>query len=745
MTRARSSILVLLALAGLSVSARAQDRSDALRTELTSVERRTADTSAPPRDREQSADRAIELRRQLISQVPESDPRLPEMLAAQGAALLDRLSRDGADSAMLFGLPTPAQKQLVHASALEAESVLARGATLAEALRDRLGGATSDKPGAPEADQLASVRFPFFRARTEVLMAAQDPAARTTLGGRAADRLSRMTLVSPSAEAARRATLAAALIERADPPALSDLQSAAEEVGWVITSSEAASAAPAVRIEAWQALIHIAASQSRLDAVLNEADAALKKRPFIDPQGRVDALAAVLIADATTRVLWEQGVRERRAEALARATKVQESLLARTDLSIRAETLAPLVFDKLAALDLPAESGLSRPSIVTLARAVVAARDPSRREIALAEFQRLADDPESGAYAADALWERCVMLLQPPKGRTQAPDAARLEAVRSLIALARRFPDHARAPEALSAALLHARALAGIESPAGEAPIEAGTRAAAQRSYRDALLLATETLTTLPDINAWRFERARLADQDLASGAISDDDLRGAIVALREIPAEPAKPLSAENTRRLGERLQLALIDRWRERLAVLRQSGSDAEMRALAVEHLAVEAKRASDWAKERQSPLADRFRADAADALVEGGDASAANVYADLLSRNAIVPGGVSRLELGLGRALLLEAKDAEAFAALKHAAEHDDAPTDPAKPGSRPEAFWHAWTLMLETLLRQNAATDRSSAIRVHLRRLSTIDPDLGGEPWRSRLARVQESVK
>ncbi len=725
-SHARFAVVAALAIAGVAV---AQDRGESVRAELSAAERRAADAAAPLREREQSADRAIELRRQLIAQVPEGEASLPDLLAAQGAALMDRLSRDGADSALLFGLPTPTQRQLARQSAGEAEGLLARAATLADALLARLGGAGSDQPGASAAEQLATVRIPFFRARAEVLLARSgEGASRAQAAG---DRIARMTLVSPSAEGARRATLAAALLLRSPP----DVSAAAEEAGWVLASPEATGVPASVKVEAWQALIHIGAAQDRLDAVLEQSEKALSQKPFLDAQARVDALAAVLITDAATSALWERGAREARPEMLARACALQHALLARTDLTVRGDSLAPLVFEKLAALELPQGSTLRSPPMVALARAVIAARDPARRELALSEFQRLADDPDAGAYAADALWERCVMLLQPPKGKSQADDASRLEGVGTLMSLAERFPDHPRALEALSAALLHARALASSDVGA--------TREGGSRAYRRALLLATESFPALPDINAWRFERARLAEAGL--GSIDDDELRAAIAIVREIPAQPPKPLSGDDVRTLGERLQLALIDRWRTQARDLRTQGRDAELRTLAVERLAVEARRAADWAREHASKLADRFRFDAAEALLDAGDSGAAPLYAELLDHKAIVPGGVPGLELGLARSKLLAGKDAEAFALLKSAAEHTDAPTDSAHPASRPEAFWHAWTLMLETLQKQNGAGDRSGPIRAHLRRLTSIDPAMGGEPWASRLRRVGDAVK
>jgi hypothetical protein len=49
---------------------------------------------------------------------------------------------------------------------------------------------------------------------------------------------------------------------------------------------------------------------------------------------------------------------------------------------------------------------------------------------------------------------------------------------------------------------------------------------------------------------------------------------------------------------------------------------------------------------------------------------------------------------------------------------------------------DAYWRCWTLMLEVLAREPTSA-RRDAITAHVARLRSIDPDLGGEPWRSRI--------
>lgn len=713
--------------------------------DVRAAERRAQDPGLSVRDREALADRAIELRRALIRLTPTEDPRLSDWQAQHAASLLGRLARDASDTAVIYGLASAAQRREVEAAALEALEVLSEAQRHAEALLARLGGPGSEQAGAAEAEQLVAVRLPFFMGRAQLLRAAvSEGAERSLAASRALESVGRLALEATGPEATRRAIAAGARLLRETPVGAADAAQAADEAGWVVAQAEGAGVPMAARVEAWLALLVVAEAQGRLEAVVERFEAALRSPPLADGQGRVDALVASLGADALTRAEWSRGVREGRGELLDRALSWQTRLLSRGDLSVRAETLMPIVHEKVAGLDLPGGGGLALPPLAQLSRAIVASRDPARRGSALASLQVLGESESAGELAAEALWERAVMLLQPALGQTQASAADRAEAAEALASLADRFPQHARAGAALSASLLHARALAQGDGP--------GARA----RYRRVLALATERFHELERIDLWRYERGRLAAEDLAAGVASEDELLAAARAVREIPATPGAGLvgpsegggsgvSVGDVWRLGERLQGAVLDRWWDRVRELRARGQEGRLRSLAVDRLAVEARLAGRWASERGlSAAADRFRLDWADALVEGGDAGGREVYRSLLAGEARTPGGRARLELGLARALLAAGDEAGAFALLREASARSDAPLAASEPRSRPEVFWHSWVLMLETLGRQNADGSRSGAIRAHLRRLESIDPGLGGPPWAGRLRRVEASL-
>src|SRR5262249_7106887 len=151
----------------------------------------------------------------------------------------------------------------------------------------------------------------------------------------------------------------------------------------------------------------------------------------------------------------------------------------------------------------------------------------------------------------------------------------------------------------------------------------------------------------------------------------------------------------------------------------------------------------RASSWAGAHAPASLPRFRLDRADAMVEAGMADARAIYESILPAGAALPGGDARIRLGLARALILAGDQSAAFPHLRHVASALDAPAPAGTP--RPEYFWHAWCLMLELLADQNKDGARSGSIRAQIRRLETIDPELGGEPWRGRIKGVGKRVE
>ena len=694
----------------------------ALVSELEATQRRAGDKLASLREREQAADKAMELRARVIEAAEAGDERLPGWLLDSAAGELARLGRDGSDTAVLFGIPLPAQRDAVQQGAEQAVRLLDRAASAIRARATALADAPAEDPAKAHVEQERTVRIPFFAARAHVLLAAcATGKERSRQAQTAFDAVGKLALSSVGPEGLRRVCVGAALLMRATPAPEADLQSAVEEFGWVLTATGAGITAT-TRAEAWFGLIAAGAAMGKLEEVLEQVRPALAKEPFVGPDGRADSLLAVLAADAMTRAWFEQGLKTGDRSMLDQAVAAQQTLLRRQDLTVRAESLRPLAFQKLHLVGQGARPGLDLPPAMDLAGAIDAARDSARRDEAIRRLAAVAESPDAGDFAADALWELAVLRLQ-----GSPPAAERDAATWALVRLAKDHATNPRAPEAMVAALSHAQALSRGRETAG-----------ADQLYREALTVAVSGFPSLNGIDVWRYEYARvLADRDEVPMA----DLRSAQGALWEVG--DGVSISAD-ARRLLERIQARLLDEAWERVDAARRAGEAEKVQEICRSEIVPEARRAVAWAAQKSVPSLDRFRADLADGLTECWDSGGRALYQELLRRSPTVPGGKPRLNLGLARSLMISGDTRNAFSILRDLATTLDTPAEGAPANSRPEPFWHAWTLMLEELSARNADAERTGTIRAHIKRLESIDPGLGGEPWRTRIARVRERV-
>lgn len=718
----RSLRLAALLSLFISLSLSLAQQPDSLPSELQATERRAADKSISLREREQASDKAIDLRKKLIAGLTPEDATLPYLLITQAAAELARLGRDGSDTAALFCIPLPAQSQTVRDTATESLQLLTQASSILDQKHKDLTAQNipTDDPRAVQLDQDRTVRVPFFASRAHILIAACSTGKdRTTHAQTAYDAIGKLTLATSGPESIRRVTLGAALLMRASPADNTDLQSAAEEFGWVLTSGPGEKPQPGAsavtRAEAWFGLVLAAAGVGKPDTVLDQFRAAQTRDPFTT-DGKPDALLTVLATDAISRAFAEHGIAHANRASLDRAVSEQQALLRRSDLGIRADALRPLAFQKLNLLAERADRKLDLPPAMDLAGAIDAARDPKRRDEAIKRLSAVAAAPDAGDFAADALWESAVLLTQ----GTPAP-IDRLVAAASLTKLARDFPNSPRANEAMSAALAYLQALARERSDSN-------------KPYLAALAVATDKYPTLPTIDTWRYEHARLI-VDLNTG-----DLQTALKVLREVNP---KATIAKEAQRLCERVQGNALDAKWSAISEARKKGQPVS--DLARQTVLPEAQRAVEWSQSHNNASLDRFRADLADALTESGDATSRQIYESLLKSKSEIPGGPPRLHLGQARALLITGDTAGAFAILRDLAAATDAAPQGQPPTSRPEPFWHAWTLMLEELSARNQDNTRTGTIRTNIKRLESIDPNLGGEPWKSRITKVQATLK
>jgi len=458
------AVITALAAPGLA----RQPQIDSLVTELTATERRAADKSASLREREQAVDKAMELRKRVIAASGTDEARLPGWLMDQAAAELARLARDGSDTAAIFAIPLPAQLDTVRESSDRALQLLSRAGSLLEARYKALAasGAPAEDPRLVQLDQDKSVRVPFFTARARVLVAACSTGKERSQNAQSAfDAIGKLSLASAGPESTRRISLGAALLMRSEPPDEQDVRSAIEEFGWVLTGGSALGGPGGVsgpaRAEAWFGLILAGAGLGKLDTVLEQFRGAMMRDPFVT-DGRADALLTVLGADAITRGWAEQGFRSRDRSKLDLAVAEQQALLRRTDLGVRVDSLRPLAFQKLYLVAARWGAVMDLPPAMDLAGAIDAARDPKRRDEAIKRLRAVADSPDAGDFAGDALWEAAVLLTQ------GAPTPAdRLAAGQLLTRLAKDFPQNPKAGDAIGAALAYLQSLSREASDPG--------------------------------------------------------------------------------------------------------------------------------------------------------------------------------------------------------------------------------------------------------------------------------------
>jgi hypothetical protein len=724
-----ASLAVLLVLCAAPANAQAPPE---LLPALAAAERRQAETSLPLREREVAMDRAIELRQQLIQSAPETDDRLPGWLMEQSAALLARLARDGADTAVLLGIPLPTQRQSAREAATEAAALLTRAQRL-------IGPAKADEERIYEQDR--TVRIPFFLARAEVLLAATaDRDSQVRHATAAGELIGPLSLAATGPEAVRRVNLGLARLLRARDA--EDAQVALDEFAWVAMREprDARAIAPITRAEAWMGLLHASAQLNRSDALLGRFHEAVEAPPFVS-QGSTDVLLTVLAADAATRALTSQALRSKDPALLEAAAREQSRLLRRSDLPLRSGALRPLVYEKLAAVAdevRRTSPDLVIPAEMQVARAVVMAREAENRDEAIVILRAVCSRPEPGDLTPDALWELAVLLSQP--ARTAPEDRA--EAAALLIRLASEYPAHTRAGEAMSAALAFAR------TSLVEAEADTPEHAAVRATYARALSVATQHYPRLPEIDLWRYERARLILEG-AQQAPGDADPIMIAATLAEAletlePVDNQNPIAVDATR-LAERIHA-------RRLEMLWRPAHEARHRgaaAAAMDLLLPPARQAAAWARASDSPMLEPFRLDLADALALGGPASstaALAIYERVISgldtpeHRHLLP------RARLGKARVIRASDpAAAFALLRLIAQELEpriTPTGGAEAQNTADlpahdVFWESWALMVEIVASQADDSSRAASLRVHVRRLETLDPALGGDPWRRRI--------
>lgn len=319
------------------------------------------------------------------------------------------------------------------------------------------------------------------------------------------------------------------------------------------------------------------------------------------------------------------------------------------------------------------------PSEVVLARAADLASDPDSVGQAAELLAALAARTEDPSLAADALWD--AALLARSAGERADVGTADGEAGRLFTRMYERFPSDPRAQKAaaLSVELAPTR----------------GTRSAALE----------RSLAAYPDharSSVWRLELAADASDERALTLIAPIERRG--------PEGQA-----------ADRLESAILDRRIEQARRHEPSGlPNAEL-----------LRRAVTLDRRLGRETSPRRRLELAELVLDEDPAEAL----ELLNMLAVQGAGADadRAALDAARAEIRLGRDLEGYQRLRELVDRLDARSEYT------EAFWHAWTLIVETVMRLGEREDRAEA-RAHIERLRLIDPGLGGDTWRTRLERA-----
>lgn len=697
-------------------------------------------------------------------------------------ALLARLAADGADTAVLFALPTDEQRERAGAHAQEA----LRASDLARAAIDEAVALLESRPDFAESDEaqaarsrlaveLGELRLPMARARAAALVSA--------LADAAPERARLLAIVNES--------IGGAVLDRPDAEAERLVLAGLSHPGALEDALRLAPSGSRAALEATLALA-LAAAQ-RTDGGPAQAKAWLRRRaeqPPFQNGPRADPALQALAAGALVRIgLIESeraGIGPLRAAALEEAFAPLARFIARDDLGVTYEARRAMALARAGAVPLP---GAARdlPALVLVARAHTLGGAPGGASEAIALLDALiARAPATlGAIAPEAHWERA--LLTDSKARRAGAGSAAV-AMGAWLDFATEFPRHPGAPAAISRAAEIAMALAPALGRAGAGA--EGDMPVVGDATRRALRAAIAQPPAGLDVDRARVLLALLSDDADAiallesappeSGAAYTDArlllLERRLRALRAEPDGPprragaesliadaalaeqalaAAPPSLEALREAAPGLlvrartgALLAAGRTRDALAAVEQAGAqDPEAVQVVVRALGDEVWQAwldDDRAlAQRLAELALRaaalagvqaadppatlarhaFRREMALSLLALGDPERA---AQTLDPGALPAAAPTTIEERLVRAesLLAAGDPARAFPAFR------DLAAQLERAGSLTRSLWRAWRRMLEVLESQNAQSARTPTIRREIARLRALDPELGG---------------
>jgi hypothetical protein len=444
---------------------------NAVLTELQSLQASLTSASTPGSERAAIADRALKLRADLIEAAPEDD-RASSWMLDQAEAILARAAYDGADASVLFGIPTPAQRTRIADAASQSAAYVDRAGPAAAKFVARLQDSIFRAKDAPAAqlkelatraesrmnaivDTDQAWREPLLRARCAVLISATEaPATRNVRLRDALTSLARITPPPGRAEEVQRLTFAAAAIALRDDTGA--LLAARQQLQRLVHQTPAPDPLTIAQARAATALTALSAGEALAGA--HELRTALASDPA--KTGQPFGLADLILAEGAARVIIAfPSPDSYRSSWLEDGFSGLVGIMDSESRSGDAAFIAALARAKIGAATDPAMPFSALPAQIAFARAVTLASGPSALPIRPGET----DEPAlllamvaqrtdaSSDLRADALWELSVVQLQ------KRPEPERLRAADTLCRLAESFPASRRVRQAAEAAPAIAR------------------------------------------------------------------------------------------------------------------------------------------------------------------------------------------------------------------------------------------------------------------------------------------------
>lgn len=659
-----------------------------------------------------------------------ADGPVRAVLTEAGAGL-DLLAREGADSSVLVGVPTRAQRARAADLARQTLSRLGEAKARLEARAQGLRAtAERDERAARELAEITDgelgLRLPLLMARCHVVLAAAGPAEDAKSH---ADRaLAELVKIEPgwtAGEALRRVTMGLALrwankAEHPGVPTALDLLAGVVELPVGDDPTRTTPVGLSIEAHAGLALVRAGAGvgggRERLEEIIASFRNAASEGALAQAVRR-DPLTALFVDEVDARLRLRLDRAEERASAAADAHAGIAALLARLDPNARGEQAAfqRLVRDKIAAcVEAAGARATELPMLSALAVGRAWVEDPSKQAEGVAVLLAVARREEAGALGADAMWLAATHM---PAGTTA--EQSELSAV--LFEFGDRFGDSARAGEALGWLLDVTKVLVQREStPAHEAlrlrALERGLPVAPMGEAGDGL----------------RVELAAMLLRPQTDPAAVVAGLRRGMELL-----DPIEPTSA--SRPTADEILSSAFGRAR---------GFVGPMRVEA-------AKLGAEWASRRMPGLSSEYQLEVLDSLRAD---PALNAEALALARELSEPARawappwrwrVAKARAELERA---EGDDAAALATLKAFVASVDRPPTPPQPTpggpgaaaepsrARPAEFWAAWIVILELLEKGGDPGE----VRLRIRQLELIDPALGAGEHEAALRVIERRV-